>query len=109
MYLGAVNSDSSVQLSKGPNRPMIPDAERAEIVAALAGIDWVVVFDDKTVEPIIEAIRPHVHAKGTDYTVESVPEAALVKRLGGRVEIVGDPKDHSTTELCEQLKEKPSK
>ncbi|MBT6175868.1 MAG: adenylyltransferase/cytidyltransferase family protein [Deltaproteobacteria bacterium] len=104
----AVNSDSSVQLSKGPNRPMIPDAERAEIVAALAGIDWVVVFDDKTVEPIIEAIRPHVHAKGTDYTVESVPEAALVKRLGGRVEIVGDPKDHSTTELCEQLKEKPS-
>ena len=105
----AVNSDSSVRAAKGPKRPMIPDHERAEIVAAMAVVDWVVIFDDKTVEPIIEAVRPHVHAKGTDYTADSVPEAALVKRLGGRVEIVGDPKDHSTTELCEQLKEKPSK
>lgn len=104
----AVNSDTSVRAAKGPSRPMIPDHERAEIVAALAVADWVVIFDDKTVEPIIEAIRPHVHAKGTDYTADSVPEAALVKRLGGRVEIVGDPKDHSTTELCEQLKETPS-
>lgn len=103
----AVNSDSSVRTAKGPGRPMIPGNERAEIVAALAVVDWVVIFDDKTVEPIIEAIRPHVHAKGTDYTADSVPEAALVQRLGGRVEIVGDPKDHSTTELCEQLKEKP--
>ena len=103
----AVNSDSSVRAAKGSGRPMIPGNERAEIVAALAVVDWVVIFDDKTVEPIIEAIRPHVHAKGTDYTADSVPEAALVKRLGGRVEIVGDPKDHSTTELCEQLKEKP--
>ena len=104
--VSAVNSDSSVREAKGPSRPMIPEAERAEMVAALAAVDWVVIFSDKTVEPIIEAIRPDVHAKGTDYTAESVPEAALVKKLGGRVEIVGDPKDHSTTQLYEQLKEK---
>ena len=102
--VSAVNSDSSVRAAKGPNRPMIPEAERAEMLAALAVVDWVVVFSDKTVEPIIEAIRPDVHAKGTDYTEDSVPEAALVKKLGGRVAIVGDPKDHSTTQLCEQLK-----
>ncbi len=105
LIVSAVNSDSSVREAKGPNRPMIPEAERAELVAALGVVDWVVIFSDKTVEPIIEAIRPDVHAKGTDYTAESVPEAALVKKLGGRVEIVGDPKDHSTTQLCEQLKE----
>ena len=105
LVVSAVNSDSSVREAKGPNRPMIPEAERAELIAALAVVDWVVIFSDKTVEPIIEAIRPDVHAKGTDYTAESVPEAALVKKLGGRVEIVGDPKDHSTTQLCEQLKE----
>ena len=105
LVVSAVNSDSSVREAKGPSRPMIPEAERAEMIAALAVVDWVVIFSDKTVEPIIEAIRPDVHAKGTDYTAESVPEAALVKKLGGRVEIVGDPKDHSTTQLCEQLKE----
>lgn len=104
----AVNSDSSVREAKGPDRPMIPENERAELVAALAVVDWVVFFSDETVEPIIEAIGPDVHAKGTDYTAESVPEAALVKRLGGRVEIVGDPKDHSTTQLCAELKEKAS-
>jgi len=104
----AVNSDSSVREAKGPDRPMIPENERAELVAALAVVDWVVLFSDETVEPIIEAIRPDVQAKGTDYTAESVPEAALVKRLGGRVEIVGDPKDHSTTQLCAELKEKAS-
>ena len=104
----AVNSDSSVREAKGPDRPMIPENERAELVAALAVVDWVVLFNDETVEPIIEAIRPDVQAKGTDYTAESVPEAALVKRLGGRVEIVGDPKDHSTTQLCAELKEKAS-
>jgi rfaE bifunctional protein nucleotidyltransferase chain/domain len=99
----AVNSDASVRRAKGPNRPVVPAAERAEIVAALEGVDWVVIFDEPTVEHVIEEVRPDVHAKGTDYTADNVPEAALVRRLGGRVAIVGDPKDHSTTELAGKL------
>ena len=99
----AVNSDHSVRLSKGPDRPVVPEAERAELIAALSGVDHVVVFDDKTVEGILRALRPDVHAKGTDYTADSVPEAALVRSLGGEVRIVGDPKDHSTTEMIRRL------
>ena len=99
----AVNSDHSVRLSKGPDRPVVPEAERAELIAALSGVDHVVVFDDKTVEGILRALRPDVHAKGTDYTADSVPEAALVRSLGGEVRIVGYPKDHSTTEMIRRL------
>jgi len=99
----AVNSDHSVRLSKGPDRPVVPEAERAELIAALSVVDHVVVFDDKTVEGILRALRPDVHAKGTDYTADSVPEAALVRSLGGEVRIVGDPKDHSTTEMIRRL------
>lgn len=99
----AVNADASVRRAKGPKRPYIPAAERAELVAALACVDYVVVFEEDTVVPLIEALRPDVHAKGTDYTPLSVPEASIVTRLGGRVAICGDPKDHSTTQLLAAL------
>jgi rfaE bifunctional protein nucleotidyltransferase chain/domain len=99
----AVNADASVRRAKGPARPVVPAAERAELVAALAGVDWVVIFASDTVVPIVERLRPDVHAKGTDYTADSVPEAALVRALGGRVAIVGDPKDHSTTDMARRL------
>jgi D-glycero-beta-D-manno-heptose 1-phosphate adenylyltransferase len=95
----AVNSDSSTRTLKGDGRPRIPEQERAEIVAALADVDAVVVFDAPDVRELIRLIRPDVHAKGTDYTAESVPERDVVIACGGRVEIVGDPKDHSTTEF----------
>ena len=100
----AVNSDASVRRAKGEDRPVVPDSERAEIVAGLAGVHHVVIFEQDTVEDVLRALRPDVQAKGTDYTAESVPEAALVRELGGCVRIVGDPKDHSTTELVRQLR-----
>jgi rfaE bifunctional protein nucleotidyltransferase chain/domain len=104
LLIVAVNSDSSVRVSKGDDRPVIPENERAELIAALRGVSHVIIFSDRTVEPIISALRPNVHAKGTDYTVESVPEGDLVRSLGGEVRIVGDPKDHSSTETIRQLR-----
>lgn len=101
----AVNADASVRAAKGPRRPVYPEAERAEIVAALDGVDWVVVFDDETVDRIIERLRPDFHVKGTDYTPETVPERHTVRKFGGEVVIVGDPKDHSTTALIERLEQ----
>ncbi len=95
----AVNSDASVRARKGVGRPLMPARERAEILAALADVDAVVIFPEPDVRAIIREIRPDVHAKGTDYTVESVPERDEVLACGGRVEIVGDPKDHSTSEI----------
>lgn len=95
----AVNSDASVRALKGEGRPRVPAAERAEVLAALADVDAVIVFDDLDVRALIRLLRPDIHAKGTDYTAESVPERDVVIECGGRVEIVGDPKDHSTTEL----------
>jgi D-glycero-beta-D-manno-heptose 1-phosphate adenylyltransferase len=95
----AINSDDSVRRLKGEGRPVMPDTERAEIVAALADVDAVVIFPELDVRPIIREIRPDIHAKGTDYTVDSVPERDAVAEYGGRVAIVGDPKDHSTTEI----------
>ncbi len=95
----AVNSDDSVRALKGAGRPRIPEQERAEILAALEDVDAVTVFDAPDVRELIRLLRPDVHAKGTDYTEESVPERDLVIACGGRVAIVGDPKDHSTTEL----------
>lgn len=100
----AVNSDASVQRSKGPDRPVVPSAERAEIVAAIAGVDWVVIFEDDTATQVIERLRPDVHAKGTDYDPDAIPEAAVVKGYGGRVVTVGDPKDHSTTDVVRKLR-----
>ncbi len=100
----AVNSDRSARAHKGPGRPVTPEAERAEIVAGLACVDHVVLFDSRDVVPIIRALRPDVHVKGTDYTPETVPEAAEVRACGGRVAVAGDPKDHSTTEMVETLR-----
>jgi rfaE bifunctional protein nucleotidyltransferase chain/domain len=100
----AVNSDRSVRALKGPGRPIVPELERAEIVAALGCVDVVTIFDETTVEETIRRVRPHVHAKGRDYTAESVPERKLVESLGGTVAIVGDPKDHATSGLIERIR-----
>jgi rfaE bifunctional protein nucleotidyltransferase chain/domain len=99
----AVNSDASTRRNKGPVRPVVPEAERAEIVAALACVDHVVVFGSRTVVPLIRKLRPDVHVKGTDYTPETIPEAAEVARYGGRAAVAGDPKDHSTTDMLRRL------
>ena len=95
----AVNSDESVRALKGEGRPIMPEGERAEIVAALADVDAVVVFPELDVRALIREIRPDIQAKGTDYTEDSVPERDEVAEYGGRVAIVGDPKDHSTSEI----------
>ncbi len=95
----AINSDDSVRALKGGGRPIMPAEERAEIVAALGDVDAVVVFRELDVRGLIREIRPDIHAKGTDYTVDSVPERDTVAQYGGRVEIVGDAKDHSTSEI----------
>jgi rfaE bifunctional protein nucleotidyltransferase chain/domain len=95
----AVNSDESMRSLKGQGRPVIPVEERVEIVAALADIDAVVIFPEPDVRQLIREIRPDIHAKGTDYTLETVPERDDVVAYGGRVVIVGDPKDHSSTEI----------
>jgi rfaE bifunctional protein nucleotidyltransferase chain/domain len=100
----AVNSDRSVARAKGPGRPILPEAERAEIVAALACVDAVTVFDEDSPSALIAAIRPDVHAKGTDYTADAVPERAVVASYGGRTVIVGDDKNHSTTDVVEKIK-----
>src|SRR5512147_1966277 len=101
----AVNSDASARLlGKGPGRPVIPEGERAEIVAALACVDHVVLFGSRDVVPIIRALRPDVQVKGTDYTPETIPGAEEVRRHGGRVAVAGDPKDHTTTEMLEALR-----
>ncbi len=98
----AVNSDASVRGLKGDGRPLMPEDERAEIIAALADVDAVVIFDESSPRSLISEIRPDIQAKGTDYTESSVPEGDLVRSYGGRVAIVGDPKDHSTTEFLKQ-------
>jgi len=95
----AINSDESMRTLKGEGRPVVPAEERAEIVAALADVDAVVIFPELDVRAIIREIRPDVHAKGTDYSADSVPERDIVIECGGRVEIVGDTKDHSTSEI----------
>ena len=100
--LVAVNSDASVRCLKGDGRPRVPDHERAEILAALTDVDAVIVFDSPDVRDLIRLIRPDIHAKGTDYTAESVPERDVVMEYGGQVAIVGDPKDHSTTEMLKR-------
>lgn len=105
LLLVAVNSDASVRAAKGDSRPIVPEAERQELIEGLACVDCTVLFSERTVEGIIKLVKPTVHAKGTDYTEASVPEGDLVRALGGRVAIVGDPKDHSTTELVAKLRE----
>ena len=102
-----VNSDSSAGRLKGPGRPILDQHARAELVAALRDVDYVVLFEELNVEKLLEDLRPDVHAKGTDYTMESVPERAAADRLGIRVAIVGDPKDHSTRGLFESIRKAP--
>ena len=109
LLIVGVNSDASVRASKGPSRPIIPQAERAELVAALACVDRVVIFEEKTAAALLAALRPDFHAKGTDYSVESVPERALVESFGVRTVICGDPKDHSTSALAELLRSSGSR
>ena len=105
LFVG-VNADAAVTRLKGPGRPLLPVAERAELVGALRGVDHVVVFDDDTAEGLVAAIRPHVHAKGTDYTADRVPEAAAVRAAGGEVAIVGDAKHHATRDLVARIVER---
>ncbi len=99
----AVNDDRSVAALKGPRHPILSAADRAELVAALRGVDYVVVFGEPTVERLLNLLRPDVHCKGTDYTVDTVPERAVVQRYGGRTAIVGDQKSHSTSALLDKL------
>ena len=100
----AVNDDAAAA-RKGPGRPILKAAERAELVAALRGVDYVTIFSEPTVAPLLELLRPDVHCKGTDYTVETVPERATVLGYGGRIAIVGDPKHHSTRDLVARIRE----
>ena len=103
----AVNSDSSVRSLKGPGRPILDEQARALLVAALRVVDYVVIFSEPNVEKLLDELRPGVHAKGTDYTADSVPERAVAARLGIRVAIVGDPKDHSTRSLIDAIRKAP--
>ena len=102
-----VNADSTVCNLKGPGRPILDEDARAHLVAALRSVDYVILFAEPDVETLLEELRPDVHAKGTDYTADTVPERAMAARLGIRVAIVGDPKDHSTRDLLESVRKAP--
>ena len=104
MLVVGINSDAQVRALKGEGRPLVPERERAELIASLRAVDFVTIFTEPTVEPLIRAIRPDIHAKGTDYTEETVPERDVVRSYGGRVMIVGDPKDHSSTEMGKKMR-----
>lgn len=99
----AVNADASVRALKGPPRPLMPEEERAEILAALFCVDYVLVFEELNVEKVLRALQPHVHCKGTDYSEQTVPEREVVLSYGGRIAIAGDPKNHSTWSLVRRL------
>ncbi len=99
-----INDDASVRRAKGPDRPIHPASERAELLLALEVVDLVAIFSEDTVDPILECLKPEIYAKGTDYRPESIPEAATVQSYGGKIVIVGDPKDHSTQSIVERLK-----
>ena len=101
----AVNSDASARALKGPTRPVVPQQERAELLAGFACVDYVIVFEEQNVEPLLRRLRPDVHCKGTDYTASTVPEREVAHALGVRVAIVGDPKEHATRAIIERLRE----
>jgi rfaE bifunctional protein nucleotidyltransferase chain/domain len=103
----AVNSDASVRHLKGPGRPVLDEAARARLVAALRAVDYVVIFSEPSVASLLEDLRPDIHAKGTDYTEDTVPERTIAKELNIRIAIVGDPKDHSTRAMLESLRKVP--
>jgi D-glycero-beta-D-manno-heptose 1-phosphate adenylyltransferase len=102
----AINDDR-IAAAKGPGRPILAATDRAELVAALRGVDYVVIFPEDTVAPLLSLLKPDVHCKGTDYTVETVPERDIVNAYGGRIAIVGDPKDHSTRDVLARIRERP--
>lgn len=102
----ALNADESVRASKGPDRPLVPLVERMEIVAALEGVDYVTSFDEPTAHQLLDTLRPDLHVKGTDWTVDTVPERDVVRAYGGRIAIAGDPKRHSSSRLVEQVRER---
>jgi rfaE bifunctional protein nucleotidyltransferase chain/domain len=104
LLIVGINSDEQARRLKGEGRPFMPERERAEIIASLRAVDIVTIFNEPTVEALILALRPEVHAKGTDYSVETVPERDVVRSYGGRTVIVGDPKHHSSTEIIERIK-----
>lgn len=104
ILLVALNADASVRRLKGEGRPLQSEADRAEILASLSAVSFVTVFEEDTVVPLIEALEPDVHCKGTDYTEETVPEREAVLARGGRIAIVGDPKDHATSEMVKRLR-----
>lgn len=99
----AVNGDRSVRMLKGEGRPVMPEAERAEIVSAIRGVSFVTIFDDRSPSRLLQTLKPEFQCKGTDYKADTVPEAEIVRSYGGQVVIVGDPKDHSTTELLKKM------
>jgi D-glycero-beta-D-manno-heptose 1-phosphate adenylyltransferase len=101
-----INADEQVRRLKGPGRPFVSERERAEVIAALRAVDLVTIFAEPNVEALLAALRPDIHAKGTDYTTETVPEREAVRAYGGRVAIVGDPKDHSSSQMVMQLNRK---
>lgn len=103
LFVG-LNSDAAVRRLKGPGRPLVPAAERQEILEALRAVDYVVLFEDDTADRLLERLRPHVHAKGTDYTLETVPEAATARAVGAEIVIAGDPKHHSTRDLIARIR-----
>jgi len=107
LLIVGVNTDASVRASKGAGRPIVPERERAELVAALGCVDLVVLFDEPDARALLTALRPDLHVKGTDYSPDSVPERELVARLGGRTVIAGDPKDHSTTDVIARIRKHP--
>jgi len=102
-----VNSDEQVRLLKGEGRPFVPARERAEVIASLRAVDYVTVFHEPTVTELLLALRPDIHAKGTDYSEDSLPERDVVRSFGGRVQIVGDPKDHSSTDMLKDVNREP--
>jgi len=103
LLIVGINSDEQVREQKGGGRPILAASERAEIVAALESVNYVTIFGEPTVEELLRVLQPDVHAKGTDYTVDTVPEREVVRSYGGRVAIVGDPKDHSTSEILSRM------
>ncbi len=103
LLIVGVNSDDQARKLKGDGRPLLPQDQRAEIVASLEAVDFVTVFEEPTVEQLLLALKPDIHAKGTDYTEDSVPERDVVRSYGGRVAIAGDPKNHSSSEIIEKL------
>ena len=105
LLIVAVNGDSSVRALKGPHRPLLSQEDRAELLAALEMVDFITIFDDRDVRRLLRELRPHIQAKGTDYTESSVPERDVVLEYGGQVRIAGDPKDHSTRDLIARIRQ----